>query len=246
MSFRALLSFETLAAVLGTALVTLLVDVAHLSPYWLLIALPVLSLVIGYSLARKRLTALQSGVVAYVGRFAVPDGRAFWTAATDDCAYWGVTGASIVEEVKAFLHAEPTRSARYRFLLMSGSGRALREQVAFKMGLPRTGWSAEQRTAIEDEVAVDQQRLQATLAVLKSTPPFRESPKRLEIRLYDEFLPSWMYLLDGSRLVVGILRSGRDSADQPAALLTKKTAGITLFESFQENFERVWRSAQPA
>ena len=245
MSFRSLLSIETMAAVLGAALVTFLVDVAQLSPYWLLLAVPLCGLVMGYLAARKRLTALQSGVVAYIDRFAVQNGRSHWTEAREELAYWGVTGASIIEEIKSFVYQEAGRALHYRFLLMSTTGDAIREQVAFKKGFPRKGRTPEQEASISAEVVVEGQRLQAAVAVLKATAASKESPSRLEIRLSDEFLPWWMYLMDHRRAIVGILRTGQEIGDQPAAILTKHPSRITLFESFQETFERVWRSGRP-
>ncbi len=245
MSFKALFSIETLAAILGAALVTFLVDVADISPYWLLLSLPLFGLVVGYNMARQRLGVFRSGVVGYLDQFAFPSGRSLWGETSEELAYWGVTGASIAEDLKAFLHEEKGESRRYRFLLMSTKGESIREQIAFKKGYPMTGRSSEQDVSIDAEVAVEDQRLLATVAVLKSTRAFKSSPSRMEIRLYDEFLPWWVYLLDRKRIVVGILRVGQETGEQPAAVLTKNPVHVTLFESLHENFERVWRSSRP-
>lgn len=244
MRFRDILTVETAAAICGAAIVTFLVDVTHISPYWLLLLLPLFGLFVGYTVARERLAVFRSGLIAYLDSFPFATGPSYWQEAAEELAYWGVTGASIAEHLKAAISNEPGASRRYRFLLMSPHGSAIREQIAFKKHFSLTSTSVEEEEQINAEIKVEAQRLRATIAVLKSTQAFRSSPSRLEIRLYDEFLPCWMYLIDTDRTVVGILRRGQEGGEQPAAILTRNPLKVTLFETFQENFERVWRSAE--
>jgi hypothetical protein len=245
MSFNSRILLELAAAILGAVIVTATVDVAHISPYWLLLLLPPIGLVVGYRMARLRLRVFRSGVVAYSDCFAFSSGPGYWVETAEELLYWGITGASIVEPLRSFLHDESGDSRRYRFLLMSTSGNAIREQIAFKKGFPIFGRSPAEDQSIDAEITVENQRLQATIAVLKATRAYRASPSRLEIRLYDEFLPWWMYVLDRKRLVVGILRSRQEVGEQAAAIVAKNDNQVTLFESFYENAERVWRAARP-
>lgn len=243
MPFGSLVSAETAAAIVGAAIVTFLVDVAGISAYWLLLMLPLLAVAIAYSFTKHRLQVFSSGVNAYFKEFSVALGRSHWEQARQEFAYWGVTGASIQEELRAFFHGERGNSVKYRFLLMSSRGGAIREQIAFKRGFPPSGRSAEQDASIDAEVNVEQQRFNSTVAVLKSTAASQSTPCRLEIRVYDEFLPWWVYVIDRQQVIVGVLRAGQEVGDQPAAVLTRNARDVTLFECFYENFERVWRSA---
>jgi hypothetical protein len=153
-----------------------------------------------------------------------------------------VTGGSILEELRVFLAEDPDRSRSYRILLMSPDGDGMRQQEAFARGLtlPQTPDHLEQIDEARDE---DSARLTATLRVLKASTAFKEG--RLQMRLFDEFLPWWAYIIDGSRMVIGILQFGRNVEDGPAAVVRRASSAHNLFDAFHENFERVWRSARP-
>lgn len=230
------------ASILGAAIVASLVDVARLSPYWLVLLVPLIVLWVVYGAARQRLQVFRSGLRAYHTEFPIHLGKEYWKSAQTQLCYWGVTGASIQEELRTYLLSEESRSVRYRFLLMSPGGKAIREQIAFKRGFPVVGRSTEQETSIDAEVAVEKQRFAATVAVLKGSLASKESPSRVDIREFDEFLPWWLYVIDGATLVVGVLREGRETTDEPAAVLVRNHHHATLFDCFAENFERVWRS----
>jgi hypothetical protein len=130
----------------------------------------------------------------------------------------------------------------YRFLLMSGGSGALREQLAFMMAIHLAEAEPHEIQKINKECDVARARLKATIAVLKNSAAHRE--KRLEIRLYDEFLPWWIYIMDDRKMVVGILECGQEVGEQSAAVVQKDSSNCSLFDAFHGNFERVWRSAQ--
>jgi hypothetical protein len=243
MTFPKLTALEIIYSITGTVVVTVLIE-AGMRPLWLLILIPILIFVVGYSSFKHRFQVLRSGVVSYYKSFPLALGPKKWAGSQSEIVYWGVTGGSILEDIRSLLKNENGRHRHYRFLLMSSSGIALREQVAFKKGYNYTDLSSEQITIIDQECDVEKQRLAACIAVLKSSSAYRDSPPRLEIREFNEFISWWIYLIDQKEMIVGVLRSGQEVGEQPAAILRKSFDHTNLFTALHENLERVWRSAK--
>jgi len=242
MDFKRLVSLEMLAAIIGAASVTLLVDYLKINPYWLVLFIPSLLLAIHYTTISHRLQVFRSGVISYYTTFPIQQGPAYWHDSKHEFAYWGVTGASIQEELHTLLVQDRGEVRVYRFLLMSPEGNAMKEQLAFKSGVNLHNASPDQIQRIEHERDVARRRLDATIAVLKNSPAFAAG--RLEIRLFDEFLPWWAYVLDNRRMIIGLLRYGQEVGEGPAAVVEKNPQDHNLFDAFHQNFERVWRSSR--
>jgi hypothetical protein len=242
MEFRRLLLLELVAGIIGTAAIALLVQGCGISPYWLLLLIPALLLLFSLPWLRLRVQVVLSGLSLFYTHFPVTAGPAMWREAKSELVYWGVTGATIAAELRTMLIGEAGATRRYRFLLMSESGKALRKQLAFMMNVPPEPAEAHQLQQINDECAVAKARLDATVAMLKNSVAYKEG--RLEIRLFDEFLPWWIYILDGKKMLVGILELGQEIGEQPAAVVHRDPSRCTLFDAFHGNFERVWESAQ--
>ena len=245
MTFGNLLSVELAASIVGAFIAALLLDGMHASPYWLVPFVPVLILAILYASLKHRVWVMGSGVVAYYRTFPVSEGPHYWTSAQKEFVYWGVTAGSILEELRSTLSREVDTGRHYRLLLLSADGRGMREQVAFKKGYDFLSMSQAEREAVEEECKVEQQRLLATITVVKSLPPYAIVPRRLEIRVFDEFLPSWMYMIDQQTVLLGILQFGQQVGDQPTAVLKRHPSHHNLFTTMHENLERVWRGAKP-
>lgn len=244
MGLRRLVALEVIAGIIGTAIVALLVKVVKMSPVWLLVLIPALMILVSLPWLKLRIQVLRSGLTSFYMRFPVAAGPVLWQEAKSELVYWGVTGATIAGELRTMLAEEAGAKRTYRFLLMSEGGRALREQLAFMMGVYLATAEPHQLQKISKECEVARTRLKATIAVLKNSVAYRE--KRLEIRLFDEFLPWWVYIMDCRKMVVGILEFGQEVGEQPAAVAHKDSAHGTLFDAFHGNFERVWKSAQRA
>jgi hypothetical protein len=241
-NFRRLVALEVIAGAIGTAIVVLLVDKVRIHPFWLLLLIFLAIVVTQSPFLRLRMQVFRSGVRSFYMRFPVTEGPLYWTRARSELVYWGVTGGSISSVLRTVLTRDASSKRKYRFLLMSSTGSGLREQVAFMMATTPGVIDSQASIAIGEELDASATRLTATLAMLKNTPAFRDG--RLEVRLFDEFLPWWVYILDGQEMVVGILQSGQDVGEQPAAVLRKHSSQCTLFDAFHENFERVWGKAK--
>jgi hypothetical protein len=242
--FRRPIALDVLAGVIGTAIVVLLVDKAKIGPYWLLLAILLILAAAQLPSLRLRIQVFRSGLAAFHMRFPVAEGPVFWRRSNTELVYWGVTGGTIANELRTMLVQEPGSRRNYRFLLMASDGKAIEEQVAFMTGATLPGANNHQQRRISQECAVAQTRLVATITLLKDSAPYKEG--RLEVRLFDEFLPWWVYILDGTRMVVGILEFGQEVGEQPAAVLHKSPSHATLFDAFHGNFERAWKAARPA
>jgi hypothetical protein len=238
--FRRTVILELVAGAIGTAIVALLVDKFRISPFWLLAFVIALLGAFYSSTLRLRIQVFRSGLTAFYMPFPAADGPPFWRRTADEFVYWGVTGATISALLRNLLADEMGSRRKYRVLLMAAKGSALREQVAFMKGLHLDKAGAVQLREIDKECAVARTRLKATLAILKNSAACREG--RMEIRLFDEFLPWWIYILDGSSMVVGVLKFGQESGEQAAAVVKRSPTRSTLFDAFNGNFDRVWRT----
>lgn len=243
MGFRRLVLLEMVAGIIGTVVVALLVDVLGISAYWLLLLIPALLVIINLPWLRLRMQVFKSGLTSFHMRFPVTAGPIMWREARSELVYWGVTGATIADALRTMLVQEAGGKRKYRFLLMSDNGAALREQLAFMMAVHLPTATPHEIQKIDKECGVAKTRLAATIAVLKNSAAHKEN--RLEIRLYDEFLPWWVYIMDGRRMVVGILECGQEVGEQAAAVVNRNMSVCSLFDAFNGNFERVWRSGRP-
>ncbi len=244
MDFKKLLSIETLAAIIGAAIVALLVDVYHFSPYWLLLLVPILIFLATFTSFKRKWRIFQSGIISFHKTMSVYQSIQHWKEAKDSFTYLGVTGSSIREELKQLLNNEQGSSRNYRFLLLDAKGDSIAEQIAFKRKFGLDCLSEEEKQVIEKERTLITSELTATIKFLKSTPAYNDNPSRLEIRLFDEFTSWWVYMIDKKKMFLGLLKRGQEGGEQSVAVLQKHPDKVNLFTSFEENFERIWRSAK--
>src|SRR6266487_1714963 len=110
MVFEKMLLKETIAAILGTALVVILVDVAHVNVYWLIILVPIIVVLLNVSTLKHKFQVFDSGMVAYYKTLSVREGVRYWYDANNTFTYLGVTGGTIQQELKDFLSSEGRKS----------------------------------------------------------------------------------------------------------------------------------------
>jgi len=247
MDFKKLIGLETAAAIIGAVIADLVHRYTQLSYSLLIYLAPLLVIAIMLTQIKHRLQIVRSGMQGYYKTLSLDEGFAYWKETETSFGYLGITGASISEYIRGFLHREKDHDMNYRFLLMDPNGEAIKRQVAYKKGYDFKAISPEQKTAIDQEIEIEKKRFDLTLQELKSADQY---PKRLKIRIFNEFLPWWMYLIDEKKIIVGFMKNGqfllRD--EQAAAVLTshKNPQICNLYTSFRMNFERIWESAREA
>lgn len=186
-----------------------------------------------------------SGNAGYYFSFDLDENPKVWSDTKNSFCYLGISLDSIKEYFINWI--EKHHLPRYRILLMDPDSDSFKKQEAFKRGdgfdVKIHELSSEARQDIEAAVAATRQRIQGAIAVLKNTIPYKQG--RLEIRLYDEFAPWWVYVLDEKIAYIGILekKSGRNS---PVLIMKKNENYTGAFDAFKNNLERIWHNAKKA
>jgi hypothetical protein len=194
----------------------------------------------------RKLFITRSGVVDYRSSLSVEQSAAYWKKIKNEFMYVGVTGASIQEPLRKYIQNEIGDRRKYRFLLMKPDGGAFRIQIAFEKGFDIKQLTPEHEQIIASEAAAAHQRLNAFIATIAASRPSRNSPRRAEIRIYDEFTPWWAYMLDDRDIVLGLIISDDGKPGEPVVIFRKnEKAYVNLFSAFKSNIERLWNSGQP-
>jgi hypothetical protein len=242
MNLKGSVAREIVGGIIGTAIVVLLVDKLKISPFWLLLLVPLVLIAVQSAGLRLRMQVFRSGLASFYMNFPVPEGPKYWRDAKTEMVYWGVTGGTIFNDLRTVLLQDKSLRRNYRFLLMSPSGHALRDQICFMRDVVWANADARTREEIQEECKVAETRLANTVTMLLNTEVCKR--KRLEVRLFDEFLPWWVYVMDNETMVIGILKRGQEVGEQSAAVLRSTKDQCTLFDAFHGNFERVWNGAR--
>jgi hypothetical protein len=160
--------------------------------------------------------------------------------------YFGVTGNSIKDPVKKFMLQESGYERIYRFLLMKPDGEAFRAQIAFQKGYDSKSLTADHERILDAEVKAEKQSFDAFIAAVQSTPAYMNSPRRAEIKTFDEITPWWGYVIDAKNIVLGLIVSNSGKAGDPIVVLKKNEKDkVNLFSAFSRNIDRLWNNATP-
>ena len=197
-------------------------------------------------LIRRVLGFSGSGIVDFKSALTRQNETGFWKKAQKDFLYFGVTGASIQQDLGRFIQNEPGTQRNYRFLLMKPDGEAFPRQIAFQKGFDVHNLTEEHNHMIRVEMEAARQRMNAFITTMHASRAATGSLCRVQIRLYDEVTPWWAYCIDDREMALGLIITDDSKKADPAAILRKseKTA-VNLFSAFAKNFERLWESATP-
>lgn len=185
-----------------------------------------------------------SGNAGYYFSFDLEENPKVWQEAKTFFCYLGVSSDSILEHLRGWI--ESNQLASYRILLMKPDSKPLKLQEAFQMGhdinTKLKELSPDVRHAIEQAADATSKRINSAIAVLKNTTPFKNGS--MELRLYDEFIPWWMYVLDNRKAYIGILERGRRGNESPVMVMKKNDMYTSPFDAFKNNYERLWEKAE--
>lgn len=195
----------------------------------------------------RMIKLLLSSNVGYYYSFDLEENPKVWQEANRSFCYLGISADSIMEPLRRWIEKNPI--SEYRILLMNPEGKALRQQEAFEMGhgldVPVETLPAHVKTAIDDAVAATRSRITSAVKLLKSTRAYHPDG-RMKIRLYDEFSPSWMYLIDNRKAYVGILEKGKRGSSSPVMIIGENDRYTSPFDLFRNQWERLWDNATDA
>ncbi|OPY72515.1 MAG: hypothetical protein A4E62_00837 [Syntrophorhabdus sp. PtaU1.Bin002] len=192
----------------------------------------------------RMIKLLLSGKVGYYYSFDLEESPKVWEEARRSFCYLGISADSIMEPLRRWIEKSPV--SEYRILLMNPESKYLRQQEAFERGhdldVRIEGLPADVRNAIDEAAAATSSRVKSAVEILKGTKVYR-TDGRMKIRFYDEFSPSWMYLVDDRKAYIGILEKGKRGSSSPVMVIGKKDRYTGPFDLFRNQWERLWDDA---
>jgi len=192
---------------------------------------------------RRMIKLILSGNAGYYFSFDLEENPKVWNEAKHSFCYLGISFDSIKEPFMRWI--EKQSLSRYRILLMKPYSDSLKRQEAFRRGnsldIKIDELSPEARQDIDEAVNATSKRIEGAISILKNTVPYRQG--RLEIKLYDEFTPWWIYVLDENIAYIGIMEKGKPGYDSPVVIMKKNETYTSPFDAFKNNWERIWQNA---
>jgi len=194
---------------------------------------------IGYLILKRYerfIKVLWSGAHGFYYSFPVEENKRVWEKVNRSFRYLGVSSDSIIQRFKDWVESLPENAPhKFYFLLMNPEAKALAQQIAHQKALEPT------HQDVIQEVDLIKRRINSSIDMLKTLEIFREG--RLEIRVYDEFIPWWIYILDEEEVFLGILPKGKSGLDSPLLIIKENKKYTTLFNAFISTWERMWNNA---
>ena len=185
---------------------------------------------------------------AYYYSFDLAENSKVYSEVKDSFCYLGISANSILELFRKWISESPPVN-NYFFLLMNPESAKLKQQIAFEKGVSLdtrldAHWSSSNTQLsqmIEDQFEAEKERIQSAIKVLKNLSIYKEG--KLMIRLYDEFIPWWMYLIDDKKIYLGILEKGRRGQESPVMIMTKHPDFPSPCDPFKNTWDRMWADA---
>lgn len=193
----------------------------------------------------KRLIKLIfSGCAGYYYSFDIEENPKVWADAKKSFCYLGISADSILELLRRWIEKNPL--SIYKILLMKPHSPSLRRQEAFQMGyeinVEFEELSPEARKAIDIAADATSKRIEGAISILKTTKPYMLG--HMQIKLYEEFSPWWMYLIDDHISYIGVLEKGKRGSGSPVVVMKKIDQYSSPFDTFMNHWERLWQSAK--
>ena len=185
----------------------------------------------------------------YYYSFDLAENSKVYSEVKDSFCYLGISANSILELFRKWVSENPPVN-NYFFLLMNSESAKLKQQIAFEKGVSLdtrldAHWSSlnpQLSQMIEDQLEAEKERIQGAIKVLKNLSIYKEG--KLKIRLYGEFIPWWMYLIDDKKIYLGILEKGRRGQESPVLIMTKHPDFPSPCDPFKNTWDRMWADAK--
>jgi len=185
----------------------------------------------------------------YYYSFDLAENSKVYSELKDSFCYLGISANSILELFRKWISESPPVN-NYFFLLMNPESTKLKRQIAFEKGVSLdtrldAHWSSSNTQLsqmIEDQFEAEKERIQGAIKVLKNLSIYKEG--KLKIRLYDEFIPWWMYIIDDKKIYLGILEKGKRGQGSPVMIMTKRPDFPSPFDPFKNTWDRMWADAE--
>ncbi len=180
----------------------------------------------------RLIKAIWSGVQGYYYSFPPEENLNIWQN-HNVIKYLGISAYTILPHFKAWVERLPSNSnTTFEFLLMSPDAKAIKKQLLYEKGIDDPSLIA------DDEVEAMRSRIRACIQEIKAC-----RNKNIRIKIYDEFVPWWMYVLDDKEVYLGLLPKGQSGIASPLMMMKKLKNYTTLFDSFCNTWNRMWDDA---
>lgn len=234
--------WQILIGVISTILTSLIISL-YTANWWIMIIVAVIVIFTVWIFVwqRRKLKLLLSGwSTGCYYTFPVGDNLYFWKKHTrKSFQYLGISANTFIETFRGWvLHLPGDSPFEFRFLLMSPQAKALTAQIAHKLNIAATDPS------VASEADIVRRNIETSILMLKGLDIYRRG--KLVIRLYDEFIPWWFYIIDDQIALIGILEKGKSGRDSPAMIFKKHNQYGSPFEAFEYTWARLWAEADDA
>ncbi|GJQ24739.1 MAG: hypothetical protein HBSAPP01_25290 [Candidatus Brocadia sapporoensis] len=187
---------------------------------------------------------LKAGMDGYYYSFDLSENRKVFRETKDTFCYLGISSNSILEDFRKWTEEDPLVNT-YSFLLTNPESPALKRQIAYEKGVSLdsnlSSLNTQLSQTIEHEVETEKRRINSAIEVLKNLSPFKSG--KLRIRLHNEFIPWWMYIVDDKKIYLGILEKGKRGQDSPTMVISKNPDFPSPFDPFKNTWNRMWEDA---
>jgi len=214
---------------------------------WLIVFVVLLAVFLIYGVFSRKYKILKAGPTGYFYTFdSNKDCKIFIRngEVADSFSYLGVSGDSIIELFRKWVAHGDLISA-YNFLLMNPDSPNLKWQIAFEKGVSLgtdfDSLTVELKNTINREVTAARQRIRSCIELLKTLPPYKSG--NLHIKLYDPFIPYWMYIMDKKTIYLGIMENGKRGHDSPVLVIARRQHYASLFDTFKNSWDKLWMDA---
>lgn len=195
----------------------------------------------------KRFISLLRAGVGFYEVFDLSENPKIWEEVRESFCYLGVSANSILEHFRGWISSDQ-RLDRYRFLLMDPESPALFRQIAFEKGVDLSVDLDSIDPNVARFIAAEQSAVkEAITSSIKILKAIMEKPSlvgKLEIRLHDEFIPWWMYVMDDKKILLGVLEKGKRGQVSPVMVLSRCEDMASPYEAMKNTWEKMWSEAR--
>lgn len=184
---------------------------------------------------------IKAGVSGYYYSFDIAENKKIFGEVKNSFCYVGISSNTILEMFREWANANTSVEA-FQFLLMDPESPALIKQIAFEKGVALdtdlSSLSDPLRQTIIKATEIEKERINSAIDILKTLSAYKNG--KLRIRLYQTFMPYWMYIIDDKKAYVGILERGKRGQESPVMILTKLVDFPSPFDVYKNTWDWMW------
>jgi len=181
------------------------------------------------------------GFTNFDPNYKVEKNRAIWALVKKSICYLGVSSHTFFPLFKSWIQSLPNNMEMdLKFLVINPDNLdLLRELILF-----RHDGNIEQDD-VNKKLNEDQERIRHHIKCLKNLT-IGKKLITIEVRVYDMFVPWWMYIVDEKKVYLGLLPKGKDGMDAPLLNFQINPAQATIASSYMHFWDQLWKLSKNA